>query len=270
MKLKITLPVKGTITQGYGGNANTYYKENRLMGHPGIDIASHYDDTITDAVLGFNKKYVYKILTPDDVMKYRGVFQIVEADDGVFEVVYGHCNKITCKYGYTEHGSVIATEGNTGLVYAGGVLVSREEKEAGSKAGTHVHFQLRRLQKTRDTTLNTLSVENGPDFIDEDGWHFDIPNYNNGYNGCIDPLPFINNVPEPTKFQFTKDLGLLSVGNEVFELQKKLVKEHYADFTPTGFFGLKTLKALKDYQGENGLPVIGRVGPLTREKLNTT
>ncbi len=250
MNLKLTPPVKnGVVSQGYAGNGNSFYRENNLMGHPGTDWISHYDDTIVDSVVGFNKKYVYKIINRDnsDLSKYRAVFQIVEADDGVFEVSYGHCNKITCSHGYTEAGSPLATEGNTGDVYVNGVAVTATEKEKGSKAGAHIHHQLRRIAKTKLTTLTTLSAENGSDFIDEEGYHFDISNYSNGYNGCIDLMPYITgSVAVPVRL-YPAQYGQTS--ENVRNIQKRLISLGYViPAGSTGYYGSQTVAAVFAFQ----------------------
>jgi peptidoglycan hydrolase-like protein with peptidoglycan-binding domain len=63
---------------------------------------------------------------------------------------------------------------------------------------------------------------------------------------------------------FTTDLKLGMKSDEVKTLQIKL------GVTPaTGYFGPKTLAAVKKFQAENGIPTTGYVGPLTRTALNS-
>lgn len=267
-KLKLTLPVKGQISQDFGDNDNSSYSDSGLRGHTGTDVVSHYNDTIESAVFSANKQYVYSILHKDDVnlMNYRSVYQIVEADDGVYEVSYGHCNEINVvPILPTAYGTPLATEGNTGAVYTGGVLVTQAQKKAGSTAGFHVHFQVRRLRKVKAPTPNCLIVANGNPFKDSDGFYFDVPNYGNGFDGCINALQFIG--PQ-TNYQFTRDLDLYSIGIDVYNLQKRLVNLGFASFTPTGFFGSLTKQAVILYQEANGIDKVGRCGPLTRISLN--
>ncbi len=268
MKLQLAFPIKGSITQFFGQNSNSLYASDGLLGHPAIDIVSFYDDVITDAVKGFNTKYIYSLLNKENpnLNRYRAVCQIVEADDGVFEIIYGHCNKITCNHGATIFGEPLATEGNTGNVYVGNHYVTAEEKLAGSHAGFHIHFQVRRLRKTRTSTLHSLVGESGSDFIDPLGFHFDPWCYVNGYNGCIDPLQFIGT---QNAYKFSKDLSYGSIGTDVLELQKRLIKLGFCYFTPTWFFGDKTKKAVQDYQTVNGIESTGYCGKLTRASLNS-
>lgn len=267
-KLKLTLPVKGQISQNFGDNGNSSYSGAGLKGHSGLDCVSRYNDTIESAVFSANKQYVYSILHKDDVnlMNYRSVYQIVEADDGVFEVSYGHCNEINVvPILSTAYGTPLATEGNTGAVYTGGVLVTLAQKQAGSTAGFHVHFQVRRLRKSKLPTDKCLVVANGNPFRDSDGFFFDIPTYSNGYNGCIDPIQFIKT---QNNFKFSRDLDVYSFGIDVYQLQKRLVNLGFATFMPTGFFGSLTKQAVILYQEANGIDQVGRVGPLTRNSLN--
>lgn len=58
-------------------------------------------------------------------------------------------------------------------------------------------------------------------------------------------------------------------GQEVSELQEFLSDKGYLTSSPSGFFGLMTLKAVKDYQVSVSLPATGYVGYMTREKINT-
>ena len=268
MKLSLKLPVQGFISQNFGDNAVSYYGNGGLAGHPGTDLCSKYDDPIIDPIIGFNKKYIYSTLNKNnpDLMRYRAVRMIVEADCGVYEVVTGHCNQITCEPGLL-NGQQIATEGNTGDVFVNGKEVTAEAKNAGSHAGFHVHFQVRRLRKVKQSTLHSLTGDNGSDFVDEEGYHFDVPNFDNGYNGCIDAMQFVG---VQNNYKFTRDLSMFSINRDVLELQKRLVKLGFANFTPTGFFGSKTRQAVIDYQMENHIaPSTGYCGVLTRGSLNT-
>jgi peptidoglycan hydrolase-like protein with peptidoglycan-binding domain len=75
---------------------------------------------------------------------------------------------------------------------------------------------------------------------------------------------------------FTKTLYLGVSGSDVKRLQEFLAEDPaiYPEGKVTGYFGALTLKAVKRFQEKYGIatpgdPGYGRVGPLTRAKLNS-
>ncbi len=70
------------------------------------------------------------------------------------------------------------------------------------------------------------------------------------------------------KYIFTKFIGYNSKGEEVTQLQKKLLNGGYYSGPITGTFGNLTMEAVKKFQSENGISSVGYVGPSTREALN--
>lgn len=195
-KLELFYPLKKfVITQGFAQNANDYYRTHNLIGHTGIDMVSFYNDNIMAAQDGL----VYKIINRDnpDLSQFRAVFQIIETDTGTYELCYGHNNKtLAFPAAFANTGETLATEGNTGDVYVNGQPINKEERMNGSRAGTHVHFQLRKVQKTLipnfDGKNQFLSAQSGEPYRDTKGYYYLIPLYDNGANGCIDPTPFFN------------------------------------------------------------------------------
>ena len=180
------------ISQRFGANANVMGYESG--GHPGMDLITTYGDTTRFAAEG----PVYKTINFNnpDLMKYRAVMQLVEIDDSLdcYEITYGHCDKLLCPHGLAQISDPVATEGNTGEVYSGGRLITLAEKLAGSKAGFHLHFQLRYCRKvtTYDPTQHYLSSEQDQTKPYFDGrYYYVIPHFDNGCNGCIDPMPFM-------------------------------------------------------------------------------
>jgi len=217
--LELHYPTRGFkrgITQKFGGNANPSYQSDGLIGHTGVDSVTFYDDVIH---LSQNGK-VYKIINRDnkDLSRFRAIFQLVNGENGYTdctEVCYGHCNKINCSLGELSTGTPIATEGNSGMVYVGGHMVTKDEKEKGSKAGTHIHFQIRPVMRTNqyDACKNYLSSQEEISVPHKDGLgnYYEIPLYQNGYNGCIDPEPFFSGM-------FAGDVEIIS--KEITLLQK--------------------------------------------------
>lgn len=194
-KLELWYPLKNfTITQKFGANDNVYYSQNKLKGHPGIDMFSFWGDNIYLPQSG----KIYKLLHKDDpnLMNYRAVCILVEGDNGVTdvtEITLGHCNSIECSLGESQTGTIVATEGNTGDVYSAGTLVTKAQKDAGSKAGSHLHLQLRPVERVQTTEAGKQYLLAGTDgTLYNDGSYYLVPLFDNGYNGCIDPMPFFN------------------------------------------------------------------------------
>jgi hypothetical protein len=69
-------------------------------------------------------------------------------------------------------------------------------------------------------------------------------------------------------YLFTRELQRGDSGQDVVELQNVLIAGGYLSSEPTGFFGPLTEAGVKLYQGANGLPSVGRVGPQTLALLN--
>lgn len=65
----------------------------------------------------------------------------------------------------------------------------------------------------------------------------------------------------------TSNLGYKSRGAQVLALQKFLIAQGYMTNTPTPYFGVLTLKAVKQFQRDNNIIPTGFVGPLTRGLL---
>lgn len=71
-----------------------------------------------------------------------------------------------------------------------------------------------------------------------------------------------------TSYKFYLPLSIGDSGNEVRELQKKLIAGGFLSGEITGYFGLSTENAVKAFQKANGLSPLGNVGPGTRAALN--
>lgn len=148
-------------TQGFGLNGTPLYASTGLAGHTSEDYVSAYDTPIP-ALCDMKITWIANQDDPD--FKYRAVF----GRYGEAEVSYGHLNKIFVVVGQeVKAGDIIGTMGNTGDVYVNGKAITVEERKAGSKAGTHLHGVQVRIIKNWDT--------------------YEVENYNNGYNGCINP-----------------------------------------------------------------------------------
>ena len=194
------------IGQGFGANAVPIYSGQGLRGHTGIDFGANWGDPIHCAV----DSYCYSVMNRDNpnLMAYRAVFTLVDDGDVTYEVSYGHCSTIYAVPGKTyKVGDVLANVGNTGDVFAGinpTGEVTEADKLAGSHAGAHLHFQVRLLKKVaiKDATDPTVHyILDGNGIYSKDGYYYSVPNYNDGWNGCVDPMPFFL---DPTDTPYAK------------------------------------------------------------------
>lgn len=190
MRLELYYPVKPhTRTQGVFQNFNSSYGNQGLIGHTGTDIVAAWDSPIYSATKG----YVYKVINRDnsDLSQFRAVFVLVPVGgDEYVEVCYGHLEKINVKEGDNlVVGDFIGTMGNTGEVYTNGKLVTTEQKLAGNRAGTHLHFQTRNVRQTRIGGLGQYisdPLNASQPYTDIHGNMYWTYNFNNGINGCYD------------------------------------------------------------------------------------
>ena len=227
-KLELYLPAPlSAISQGFAENANVSYARDGLVGHSAIDWAVPYGDPIYNLA---ENAYCYSVMNREnpDLMRYRAVFTLVNADNGVSdwaEVSYGHLDQITATVGTTYYpGDVLGTCGNTGTVFSGKNEVTAAQKKAGSKAGAHLHGpQVRPVLRVTKRNPKRQYLSDGFGLLKKDGYYFEIVNYENGTNGCINPKPFFTKglASEEAKKResLKKQIGLLST---VLSLYKKL------------------------------------------------
>lgn len=273
--MKARVPFKKwVVTQRFAQNLNSYYKEGGFAGHQGLDIVAVGDDTILNAI---DDAYCYSVVNKDnpDLMRYRAVYTLVEIDGLYFEISYGHLDKIFAEVGQTLRlGEAIGLQGNTGDVAVGGKKVTLAEKQGGSQKGEHLHWQFRLVKPVvvKDRKKHYLQDANGT--FKKDHQYYEIVDYTNGFNGCVDGSPYIewasannvinsiiNSITNAPKEKVTKTLKYGSNGQQVKTLQKVL------GITQDGSFGVATDRAVRQFQKENGLVQDGIVGEKTRQKL---
>lgn len=235
MKLQSPYKTNYSVSQPFGQNANTYYKEGGLLGHTGWDVhADHGSEIIAVA-----DSICVKVLNKDDkdLMRYRAVLTLWE-DAGVwYEVSYGHLGEIFVKNKQKlKVGDLIGTQSNTGNVSSKGKKVTLKEKQNGSGLGSHLHFQMKLV---RPTTKGRYAVINP----------------NNGYAGCVDPAPFFNHKDIYPVLRY----GMRSEAVKALQQRLKIPMD--------GIFGLGTEKAVKAFQKKHKLTADGVVGQLTWGKL---
>lgn len=193
-ELKLDYPTDvRTIAQAFGENANGSYARDGLKGHPAIDFGAPWGAPIRSASRGLGRVYKKFNEQNPDLSRYRAPCELIDLDDCVIEITYGHCNDITCLLGTVKPLQILATVGNTGSVFDGSHEVTEAEKEAGSHGGAHLHFQLRKCQKVTDILATEQYLQGIDGNVFYDGFYYHVPEYNNGYNGCIDPQPYLDN-----------------------------------------------------------------------------
>ena len=251
--MKLQYPYSKFVkTQGFGQNATSTYKTSGWLGHTGTDFSAGFGAKIYACIGGYPN--------PE---RGRAVKVLYEESGVCYEIGYHHLDHIEVEKGQTiKTGDFIGTEGNTGNVYSGGQRVTKEMRLNGSKAGSHLHLEIKLLKKVEKKEVGKTYLKNG---VDIDKFYYEIVEYKNGYAGCIDPEQFL--VDKKPKEVYTKKLTQTlrygSTGVEVFTLQRFL-----GGLTTDGIFGKDTEKKLKEYQKNNGLKADGICGALTRAKIN--
>lgn len=188
--LEVWLPApKSLITQRFGENANGSYARDGLKGHTSYDWGMPWGAPIRNCT---KNAYCYSVMHKDnpDPTEYRAIFFIVETKTGVYEISYGHCSTIVAQVGKTyQPGEVIGFVGNSGDVFSDHE-VTKAERLAGSHAGAHLHGpQIRVLRKVKKFTVGER-IRDAKGYLKLNGYYFEVPNYNNGYNGCVSLAPF--------------------------------------------------------------------------------
>ena len=194
--MKLFLRPKGYITSRFAGTES--YRE---WSHTGIDFMSRFRGPIYALADGV----VYKIkYGSSNLQEFRTVYQICETPLGPMEVAYVHIWEIKAIEGFMPQGSFIATEGNTGKVFSGGIEVRPDQKPSGR--GAHLHASVRPLTRT-------LKIEPGEHYIrnldltkykDEDGNYYKITHKDNGSRGWIDYEQWLFT---PTRLQLVGIIG---------------------------------------------------------------
>lgn len=120
----LVLPAKGTITSNYGTREAT---EIVSANHQGIDVGVNEGTTVVAAMEG-------KVSLVSNQGEYGTHVKIVNKD---ITTIYAHCSKILVKEGENiKKGQKIALSGNTGRT-----------------TGPHLHFEIRRENRTIDPKL---------------------------------------------------------------------------------------------------------------------
>ncbi len=194
---------QGSVTQYYGENPALYARFG-LKGHSGIDLVAPHG---TPMVAVEDGKIICIDNNPEGTGKHVR-FISTRSYNGLYaEWTYGHCDTITVKIGdRVKEGDMIATMGNTGFVVSDST--GNGYWKFNPYAGTHLHLAMRLVEKSAY------------------GWAYPgsttkirIPEYENGYRGAVNPLPYFNVDTTPLVASLEAQVSLLQ---KVLELYKKL------------------------------------------------
>jgi len=187
MKLELHYPVRPALVNQYFGKKDQKYTVLNMTGHNGIDFRAKHGQPVYASHDGFASFQIddhgghgVVVITDKD---YEGQFYKTlywHLVDGLKEPIFK--SPIQDKTGFTKvkQGEIIGYADNTGY-----------------STGSHLHFGLKPVAKGEDwgTWYNTAQ--------------------SNGYNGAIDPLPFMKEIVDTN----VDDISVLKA--QRFELLKK-------------------------------------------------
>lgn len=182
-------------SQEFGFNANPAYASAGQKGHTGVDDTCGYGSK----VYALKKGLVYKILDREhpanDGSGYWAVFMVCEENGKHIEWQIGHLSKIYCKVGdVVEPWDFIGEEGNRGIVYSGGTLITKAMQDAGDIRGHHRHYNKKYVTRRKDIINAPYLTSYGVGlFKDKDGFMYSVDNATNGYSGSVDCADDIDN-----------------------------------------------------------------------------
>ena len=246
-----------TEGQPFGANYNPLYSGEGLKGHTGQDWSCGWGSEIKSPVAGL----CYKVWTPENTPDPAGYTRVdILVDNGIesYEYEIGHLTPSVQPGTQVNVGDILGTEANHGPVFSGNIPISLAMQKSGDQRGHHRHEQKRPFQKVLSTDGVLLSGQYGSTYRDDQGMYYQIWNYSNGYDGCIDPsLPI-----------FQRDLWVGANGYDVYVLQRFLVSRGYLKANPTGYYGALTTNAVASWQKDNSInPIMGYFGAKTRASI---
>lgn len=202
---KVSKPFIGDFSPGqlFGQNFNDYYKKEGLLGHQGIDFPMPNGTPIISAVNGI------VVAISKDIQKGEGL-AILSTDK--FDYKGQECLLDTI-YWHLQDKSILVNIGDT-------VVIGQRlglSNNTGQSTGPHLHFSI--IPMATDGSRRALA------------------GINNGYKGCVNPLPYCDWITEP---------------DVAFSHSWKI-----------------PLSKVKDFQNKHGLVADGIVGPKTQAVLDS-
>lgn len=220
MKLKLYSPLKDYfINQKFGENATSIYAQLGMKGHNGLDLRAtdgtdvfaSHSGTVTYAGLDGSNGYLVVIKT-DEQFEYEGGVSF-------FKTLYGHLKT----------GSIVVTASQKVSV---GQKIAQADN-TGASTGSHLHFGLKPVQQG------------------EQDWQWFNLVQDNGYNGAIDPEPYM-----VTSFiPFTREMKYGEFSDDIKTMQAFFLRIGLMSPIPPdefGFYGNKTARAVKSFMVQSG------------------
>jgi murein DD-endopeptidase MepM/ murein hydrolase activator NlpD len=178
-ELRLQNPIKPArngiilMTQPFGANDVNYYSQWGLKGHNGIDYSTKHMDKGEAWVLASMDGYVISDKTIQSDSKGRFVTTMSKA-----VLINGREAKVECCYFHLKEAKVSVTDplgfsfftNKVTRFIRAGTLIGISDNTGKYTTGAHLHFHTRIYWKQ------------------DNGYY--TPDYNNGYDGCIDPMPF--------------------------------------------------------------------------------
>lgn len=230
--MELYSPVKPyKVNQAFGQNANAYYAQQGLKGHPGIDLMAIHGQPIYASHDGVCEPQI-------DDHGGNGVVIIsdIQANGKQFKTLYWHL---------IEDDAVV----HTGQRVKAGDLIGYADN-TGQSTGDHCHWGLCFFPQDNSNGYN--------------GFTDPQPYFNGKY------AEDINKPPHPIpKFQFTRSMQIGSWNNDVKQLQTLLTAKMLYTGKIDGIYGIMTKRAVMAFQTQHGLVSDGTVGIKTLAVLNS-
>lgn len=245
MKLQLKFPVtKVHINQFFGQNGNSFYAQQGLPGHNGIDFQATHGDPILATHDGLA---MYQI----DGNGGHGVVIVTneqydsDNEQAYYKTIYWHLvdslkepafkSPLEGKTGFTpvKCGDIIGYADNTGL-----------------STGDHLHFGLKPVAKG------------------EDWGTYSNVQQNNGYFGAIDPLPFLPPyIDESLSHKFVNPILYGQTSSDVLFLQRFLRQHQNSSQLITSYYGDITAKNVLAFQIKNNVAPIEELNSLQGKRV---
>lgn len=221
MKLKLYNPLKDFfITQKFGENATSVYKDMGLTGHNGLDMRA------PDGTPVYASHDGRVIFAGYDSSGGLGI--TIRTNEAV-ELADGTTTFIKSLYWHLKRGSLLVT--GSEQVVAGQQI--GEADNTGLSTGSHLHFGLKPIVRG------------------EQEWDWFTPGKDNGYGGAIDPMPYLEDVFTP----FKEEMKFGEFSNDIQTMQAFFLRIGLmAPMSPGefGWYGNKTAKAVKAFMVASG------------------